>query len=469
MFLRKRLLSVLLILLLLGGVLMGSNGTIHWEEKPDQEEEETWTSKKETIYVWYTDAALEDYMNSAAVSFGEASGVRVIPVLKSTSTLLEDINEATMDPEKQTPDTYVIGNDVLGKAYLAGLATAIQNPSGLVNEAWYPKTALSAVTSNGKMVAYPFYFDTCVLIYNKDYVELWNKQQEERVPDTFTMEEDGVEETVTASDPGEGLSAELLLEDGVGEDGIPFTVGGILQFANSFDAPEGVDGVMKWDVADIFYNYWIVGAYFNVGGECGDDKDDINVYNDETVECLEVYQALNQFFYIEAGTVNYEQAMQDFMEGKLVFTIGTTQSVQRLEDAEEDGSFPYQFGIAQIPYITGELRSMPLSVTDAVAVNGYSEHKELANRFAEYVTHTFAPELYAKTGKIPASLAANRGTELQSVFISQYENSISLPKMMEIGNLWLQMEALFAKVWNGEEVTPLLRDLEEQIATQIGE
>ena len=56
---------------------------------------------------------------------------------------------------------------------------------------------------------------------------------------------------------------------------------------------------------------------------------------------------------------------------------------------------------------------------------------------------------------------------MQSVFIDQYAESISLPKMMEIGNLWLQLEALFAKVWNGERVEPLVRELEEQIATQL--
>ena len=41
--------------------------------------------------------------------------------------------------------------------------------------------------------------------------------------------------------------------------------------------------------------------------------------------------------------------------------------------------------------------------------------------------------------------------------------------MMEIGNLWLQLEALFAKVWNGEEILPLVQELEAQISTQIGE
>ena len=471
MHFKQRLLSILLVVIMLSGTIIGSNGIITWKTEETQEAETVWTSRKETIYIWYVDAALENYINRAAVVFGEQEGVRVIPVLKDTMVLLEDVNAATMDSEKQTPDAYVINNDELGKAYLAGLATEIQNQSGLVNEAWYPKTALSAVTCNGKLVAYPFYFDTCVLIYNKDYVDLWLKQQSERVPDTIEIEggEDGGTVEVTASDLAEeGLAAELIAEDSVGEDGIPKTVGGILQFANDFDAPEGVDGVMKWDVADIFYNYWVVGAYLNVGGESGDDEDNVNVYNDETVECLQVYQALNQFFYIEPESVDYEAAMQDFMEGKMVFTIGTTESVQQLEEAKQNGSFPFEYGIANIPDITKELQSRPLSVTEAVAVNGYSAHKDLANRFAEYLTHTYAPELYAKAGKISTSFAANRGTELQSVFIEQYEDSISLPKMMEIGNLWLQLEALFAKVWNGEEVLPLVRRLEEQISTQIG-
>ena len=39
----------------------------------------------------------------------------------------------------------------------------------------------------------------------------------------------------------------------------------ILTFANSYDAPEQVEAVFKWDVADIFYNYFFVGNYIDVG------------------------------------------------------------------------------------------------------------------------------------------------------------------------------------------------------------
>jgi maltose-binding protein MalE len=93
----------------------------------------------------------------------------------------------------------------------------------------------------------------------------------------------------------------------------------------------------------------------------------------------------------------------------------------------------------------------------------------LANRFAEYVTRTCSKELYPKAGKMATALQASRDDRLLTTFTNQYADSISLPKIMEIGNLWLQLEALFAKVWSGEEVLPLLRDLERQISTQIGE
>ena len=52
------------------------------------------------------------------------------------------------------------------------------------------------------------------------------------------------------------------------------------------------------------------------------------------------------------------------------------------------------------------------------------------------------------------------------IFKIEYEDSVPMPKMMETGNFWLQMEVLFSKVWNGADVEPLLAELAEQIARQ---
>ncbi len=208
---QRRLISVLLTVIMVALIIYGSNGKLTVKEPENPEEETTWTSQKETIYVWYSDPDLESYVSSAAVSFGETEGVRVIPVLKTTSTLLQDVYEATMDPEQKTPDAYVINNDELEQAYLSGLATEIQNKSGMINEAWYPLTALSAVTYHMKMVAYPFYYETSILVYNKDYIEMWLRQQADRA----ALAAEGYEE----ENEGGGWS-----ENCVGEDGVPLTV-----------------------------------------------------------------------------------------------------------------------------------------------------------------------------------------------------------------------------------------------------
>lgn len=455
----KRLISILLVFLMTAGMIMGSRLEIR--QPVVEEPEDVWSSIKETIYVWYADEALSGYISTAAVNFGEAEGVRVIPVLKSSYGYLEEINAATMNPDEQMPDAYVINNDELERAYLAGLATQIQDKRQKVSEGTLPGTALSAVSCNGRLTAYPFYFDTSVLLYNKDYLNMWVDQQLER---QAQEEEASPEAGETGEEDGEKT---VPVEDIIRPDGLPLTVDGILYFADSFDAPDSVDGVMKWDVSDIFYNYWIVGHYLSVGGDSGDDYTNIQINNEEAVQCLKVYQDLNQFFYIEPDTVNYESAIRDFLEGKTVFTIGSTDVIQRLESAREEGVFSFEYGITTLPHISTKLESRTLSVTNAVAVNGFSEHKDLANRFAEYLTQDFAGELYDRAGKLSVTASANQKDEFLKTFHRQYQESVSLPKMMEIGNLWLQLEALFSKVWNGEEITPLLKELEDQVSTQI--
>ena len=39
--------------------------------------------------------------------------------------------------------------------------------------------------------------------------------------------------------------------------------------------------------------------------------------------------------------------------------------------------------------------------------------------------------------------------------------------MMEASNYWIQLEVLFAKVWNGEDVSTIVEQLDQQMRTQI--
>lgn len=476
---RKRLLAVLLIVCVMAGMLYLGNEN---EYVGKEEEISTLFRDKETIYFWYSDEALTDFIASAAVAFGEEKDVRVIPVLTSDSEYLEALNQASLH-STQIPDAFILSNDSLEKAYLSGLASRITDEAGICNEDHFPGTALSAVTYKDKLVAYPYYYETSALLYNKTYLEAWTAEQlqkaaegdgEEAMDDTGedaadASAADNADTSGEEGDTGEMEATEdtLTVTPEQIAAGIPANMDEMLAFADNYDAPENVEAVLRWDVSDIFYNYFFVGNYMVVGGECGDDETAVDISNEAVKQCLQVYQNLNQFFYIESDSVSYDSVVQDFIDGKIVFTIATTDVLTKLKQAKEEGTFPYEYGIAMLPGPSAELQAKSLSVTNCVVVNGYSEHRALANEFAAFLTNEYYDNLYERTGKVSANLAANAGNEDLQVFMEEYKHAGSLPKMIETSNFWIQLEILFSKVWEGEDAAGLLQELSDKITTQL--
>lgn len=464
----KRILSILIMICALAGVCFVGFGGMQVGEGQDKDREPIFR-RKETIYFWYSDSSMTDYLSSAAVAFGEKNeNARVIPQLVSDSEYLEAINAASLSGE-QIPDVYILSNDSLGKAYLAGLASRIEDPSGLCSTEHFPQTALSAVTYKDRLVAYPYYYETSALLYNKTYLEQWTAEQlasqgqDEQDEPVQEDETDSEEDDGEIADDGERLTVTLQQI----EAGIPSNMDELLAFADHYTASENGEAVLKWAVSDIFYNYYFVGQYMTVGGECGDDENNINIFNEETKQCLEIYQALNQFFFIDAEESTYDSVLQEFIEGKLVFMVVTPDAVEVMEEAKENESFAYEYGIAAMPQPSAQLGGRSLSVTNSVVVNGYSQHKELANEFAAFLTGEYLDNLYARCGKLTANLAANTQDPNLMAFMKEYQNSISLPKMLETSNFWMQLEAVFARVWVGEDVETLLRGLAQQIQSQF--
>lgn len=459
MGLKTRLLSVGIITCLLAGVCYVAFSGIQIKNR--QKDSSLSFSKKETIYFWYSDSTMTDYINSAAVAFGEKMNARVIPVLTSDSEYLEAINTASVH-EGQIPDAYIISNDSLEKAYLAGLASKIQDENALCTSENFPETALKAVTYKDKLVAYPYYYETSALLYNKTYLEAWmaaQKEENDENDPTFT-DEDGETYTDSGSDSLTVTPEQIAA-------GIPKNMDELLAFADNYDASENGENVLKWDVSDIFYNYYFVGNYMVVGGESGDDESNINIYNEETKQCLKIYQALNQFFFIDADSVTYDSVLQEFIEGKLVFTVVTPNAVEKLEAAKQEGTFAYEYGIAKMPQPSTELKGRSLAVTGSVVINGYSKHKELANKFAAFLTGEYLEKLYSRTGKLSANLSVNTDNENLMAFMEEYKEAISLPKMIETSNFWIHLEIVFSKVWEGMDVDTQLQELTNQILSQV--
>ena len=89
MTLKKRLTTVLLLACAAAGIFALSRaGLLHRadETEGEQEIQDTLFGHRETLYLWYTDEALTDYLNSVAVSYNEyQQDARVIPVYTSGS------------------------------------------------------------------------------------------------------------------------------------------------------------------------------------------------------------------------------------------------------------------------------------------------------------------------------------------------------------------------------------------------
>lgn len=395
--------------------------------KSEQENSPLFFTQKQVLKLWYTDEAYTDFLNSAAVNYSELQDqVRVEPELVSASEYLEQISRVSVQDEG--PDLFILSNESLEKAYLAGLAAVIDEENSALNSEHYPQSSRNAVTYHGKLIGYPLSFETAALVYNQTYLEQ------------------------------------------LGESSAPTNIDEILEFADGHDAPENVEAFMRWDVSHIFYNYEFATDALKLGGDAGDDTAQVDLYNLETIQGMQIFQNLGQFFSIDQSEVSYDSAMRDFIDGKLIFTIATTDVVNTLEKAREEGYFPYSYGISKVPDPSAELTGSALSVTNAVVVNGYSTKQKEAEAFASYLTGDAASSLYDMTGKMPANrladLPADRKDKLES-FYSCYEESIPMPKMMETSNFWVYFEIALINISDGADVNTQMRELSEKIMTQV--
>ena len=508
MELQHKIISVIITILLTAGVFFaGSKGLSVVEE---EKEEKAWYSRSDTIYFWYYDESMTDYINKAAVDFGEKNNVHVMPMLVTMDNYLEAVNNASVE-NNQLPDAYLLGHESLEMAYLTGLACEIDDPWDFCSSSYFSEAALNSVTYQGKKIAYPLSYNTCALIYNVDYLYDWAQQKalavlkgegedygggdyfeeiDEKTSGENTegegeKEEEKTEETSEGSseeketDPSLEVDPDLVPYDELSEEeqvkvlearteetfenAAPDTLNELLTIADSYSAPTGVDGVMSWDVTDIMYNYWIVGDVMNLGGPSGDDKKQLLLSDEKVTNCLLRYQHLHNFFNIESSLVAYDKVIQDFIDGKMMFTIASVDSVAKLAEAQKEGALDFTYKYALIPAVDEDTDSIPMSMTEVVVVNGYSEKKDIANAFARYLTGEFAPELYLRTGKAACNIRANNDYENLDVFDAEYAKSVPLPKIIELENFWMEIEALFQRVWDGEDVETELSELENTV------
>lgn len=413
---------------------------------------------KTTLRLWYSDTALTDYLNAKCVQFNEShTDLRAEATYVPAVELLETISNASLN-EEIYPDLYLATNDILEKAQLAGLAADIPSSDPVLNAARFPQTALNAVTYHGRYIAYPFYFETSTLMYNRTFLEdLSRDAMENEIIEMYPDAKAGDPVLQVADEDVEARVQTL----------IPATIADILTFARTFILPDTVEAVFKWDVTDIFYNYFFVGAYMDTGGDAGDNIAKLDLYNAESVSCMKAYQKLNTYFAIDAADVDYDSIVTDFIEGKMVFTVVTSDAVTKIREAQANGSCPYTYGASATPSLNEYYGTRTMSVTECIVVNGYSEHPEQAREFARMLAGETDETMFRQTGKLPAKSGIIYEDELLNVFTKVYEQSVPMPKMIETSNMWMLMEIAFTQIWNGADCNQTLKTMSENMMKQV--
>lgn len=418
--------------------------------------------EKGTVNFWYTNDLLTNYYNNVASVYNQTHlGADVVPKLVSAGEYLEQIYQASIQGENY-PDMYVITSDAMEKAYLAGLTMAVEEEQD-VKEA-FPSVAVSAASYDDILLGYPLYFDTSTLVYNKTLLE-------QIAYDQFRIQA----EAEGAENPDEVEVSEEQIDNLV-RIMIPETIDELIQFANNLEAPDGMETVFKWNINDIFFNYFYLGEYMTLT-----DKE-IDIYNENTAACMEIFKHVTEYFYMDAETVSTESILQEFMSGKVLFTILDSESALKLETANKEGLVPFEYAYALTPdpgkVPSGEeeqtsdsqvYKGRPLSVTNVVVVNGYTDYPETTNDFARFLTMEQAgtEQLYERTGYVAANLNVKTVSELEVIFKEEYANSATIPPYMVTSNFWMLLESAFNEIWEGADAAEVLQNVENRLQNQI--
>ena len=458
---RKKLLSILLLLISTAALLFGdSYGVI---KKGLTEEEQFY---KNAMVLWYTDPQYEDYLRDAAVTYENKTGIKVITTEVSDVNYLENIQKATIDGVK-APDLFLLTNDTLEKAVLSGLAGECKDPKHALNSANYANAGLRAVTYRDLYYGYPLSYETSVIVYNESALEqiVQNADalaQSGETTDGFTLADDVLQEILAQQSKEMSYEEQLQLEARAKEI-LPTSVVGILDFANHYSLPGDMESYFTWDTKDVLYNYWFAGAYLNVGGENCDRSEDINIYNEQALYSLKIFQDFKNFFSMDDESLSYESTINSFIERKSLFTVAGTDIISKLEKAKADDLFEDEYDILPIGMLNSNLSSRGLSVTTMVCVNGLGEEKSVAEDFAAFVTTEYASNLYARCEKMSAAHLDEYPYPQMETIEDCYETSVSLPKMVETTNYYIIAEMCFSNIWDGCDVNEELKNLSETV------
>lgn len=394
-------------------------------EKQRAEAEKEAAGQQDAAFdLWYSYKGYKPYLEKAAAEYEKETGVQVRLTYYTAMDYMESISSASA--EGKGPDLFLMSGENLQNAVLLGIAEKNYNTE-LVNSGNYTEKSLEAITYAGSMYGYPMGFETTVFAANMAYVD--------EMPKTF----DDVKTFADGFNDGESTEEHDYSH---------------------------VSAILRWDISDVMYSYGFLGAYLNVGGELGDNPDIIDVDSADAIKAGEYYNSLAQYFYTDEETAKYENVIDEFLQGKIIYTIASADIIGRLEAMETESGKKPQIELSVLPALTPQLKTKQLSVTDIIMVNPFADMKKEATDFAEYLSYDMSDEMFDICGEIAAK-RVEYDNEYVEEFVKAYENSAGMPKLMTTADYWMKAANLEKNIWNGESVSEQLEKLDAELTERI--
>lgn len=427
---KRRLVSVLMVVLLVATMLVGcgskgkddsdsqvttggSNSDSNQDTDSDSDTGNTdvdITSDPVTLTVWESTEGPDEWIKQAGAKFTE----------QYPNITIEFVNVEVGDSASQIaldgpggvgPDLFAAPHDKLGELVSGGHVLPTSDAEEVKDQVL--ASCATAITYDGTMYGYPIAAETYALFYNKDYIE--------EAPKTFEE---------------------------------------VVDFAKTFNG-NGKYGFMM-DVSSGYYSIIFTTADNNrLFGESGTDTTSTNINSESSVKGMEFFQSLREVLDVSSADLTTATGDAAFLSGNAAMYISGPWNIAQFEEAG------LNFGVAPIPSLPGQ--STPpasFSGTRTMFVSSYTEHPNEANLFAKFLISDEMQQLrFEITGALP-SVDVEVESPYIAGFLEQLNYAFPMPSIPEMSKYWDAMNAASANIWDGADIQTELDACNAAILTE---
>lgn len=338
-----------------------------------------------------------DFINEIAPAFEEETGVSLSVEERE---MFETLDGLSLDgPAGLAPDVTIAPYDRIGGLGLQGHLHEVT----LADDGRYDATDEQQVSADSTVYGSPYVVEALIMYYNTDLLDA--------APTSFE-------------------ELEALAEDDT--------------YAYANEAGTNTAFLANW--IDFYSSYGLISGFGGyVFGEDGTDTSDVGLNNEGTVEAIEY---ANQWYDIwPEGMLDATSAgsfvEQTFIEGNTAAIIGGPWNAAAFNDAG------LNYAAAPIPTLPNGNAYEPFGGGKGWIISNYTENAEAAQAWLDYVTNEENMQaLHEFNNEVPANQAVRQSivdagdNELAIAVIEQYSNSVPMPNIPQMAEVWVGAETM---------------------------